>query len=341
MSLSSSSISKSTVAPPVVAQELPQELYIEQALGKSAMAYMHEISPPKDSPACFKPMWWFRLEDRDGRPISVAVKDADWDKFMSDPSIPVAEKTSSSVRAPMVLDRVLFDTCTKSDGWGAATCYVPPPVKTQCRSEEETGAVVSGVFTAVLTWLMVGIVFKVCSLSKKSSVKGEYTKLDGPQEGPEPPVCGASVVAFLTLVAAGAAFGICFFAEKFLTSMLRSAECYDEDEFMVIMLAVVISTALTIMLVLWYMAQFRHPHTLVANVGAPVKKAAESGTNLMLVDVEDGKTIGSALDSIQMTQQGGQVTGFRSLNSPGGTPNASYMSNGGPVMTTQPNGTRM
>jgi len=275
---------KSTPAPATVLEDVPQELYVEQALGQSGMAYLHEISPPKDSPDCFKPMWWFKLEDREGKPLSVSVKDADWDDFMSDARFPTEEKTKSVVSAPMVLDRVLFNTCTKSTKYSEQTCFVAPVEKTQCRSEELTGAVISGVFTAILTWIFVGVFFKCCSMRQNRNVRGEYTKLDGPVEGTKSEaVCDACTVATLSLVALSGAVGCCGASMWFLNAVLRSADCYDFDELLIVILCVAISAWLGVSCILWHMAQFRHTHPMVRDAGS--KPAVQSGSHLMLVDV--------------------------------------------------------
>jgi len=336
MSYKTSTYAKSTPAPVAIVVEKPRELYVEQAFGHAQMAYLHEISPPKDSPNCFKPMWYFKLEDNLGKELSAAVQVADWEEFMS--LLPDAKKTASVVSAPMVLDRVLFNTCTSSTGWSRAECFVAAPEATQCRSAEMSSAIVSGVITSVLTWLLVAIIFKVCQLGRRGSSKGEYTKLNGPVEGKQGEiVCDCSVVATLSLVALVGSVGSCWVSMQFLTTVFRKAECYNINEFSIVILCVCISTALTIMIFLWHMAGFRNSHPMVHNLMGPPTKTAEVGSRLMLVDVEEGAKFGSALDSIQMTMRGSTVTGFKNsyspTNTPNQSPNASFMSTGGPQMT--------
>lgn len=336
VSFQNSSYAKATPAPVAPPQDSTQLLNVKQALGQTEMAYLHEISPPKDSPDCFKPMWWFKPEDKLGNEFSVAVKAADWEDFMS--LLPEANKTTSVVSAPMVLDRVLFNTCTNSSGWGQECSVVAAPAATQatqCRSAEIWSAIVAGVITSVLTWLLVAIVFKVCQLGRRaSSIRyGEYERLKAPVDGKqgEKIVCDCSVVALLSLVALVGSAGSCWVSMQFLTTVFRKAECYNINEFFIVILCVCISTALTIMIFLWHMTGFSTSHPLVHDTVGHMsgkKQAPQVESTLMLVSVEEGSKVGSVLDSFHMKSQGGSVVGFTpgNLNTPIQSPNNTAMS---------------
>lgn len=325
MSFEKSTYAKATPAPVAPAQENTQILNVKQALGQIEMAYLHEISPPKDSPDCFKPMWWFKPEDKLGNELSVAVDAADWEDFMS--FLPDASKTVSVVSAPMVLDRVLFNTCTNSSGWGReCSVFVVAPEATQatqCRSAEIWSAIVAGVITSVLTWLLVAIVFKVCHLGRRASSKStnlyQYERLKAPVDGKqgEKIVCDCSVVALLSLVALVGSAGSCWISMQFLTTVFRKAECYNINEFFIVILCVCISTALTIMIFLWHMTGFSisHPlvHDPVRHMSAP-KEAPQKESHLVLVDVVDGAAEGTELASFQSQMQGSAIVGFTSSN---------------------------
>lgn len=327
MSFKNTSYSKSTPPPVVIQKDETQMLYLKTVLGESTNGYLQHISPPADAPTCFTPLWWFTLQDAKGHPQSVPVKEADWDSFMD--LIPDHMATASVVSAPVVLDRVIVDTCHASPGWGHQACFVPEVKKTECRQEEVTGAIVSGVITSILTWILVGITFYIYKRSLKGN--GSYESLNEPGQGGR--FCQSRIVCLLCVTAAGGACISCYVSMKFLEAVLRSEGCYDFQEFLVVILAVVLSVALTIIIILQYMATAHpsHPHPLLGGD----KKVERKNTKLVLVEVEDGKSVGNALNTMSATQEGNVFTSFVSGGSGGGTPMMSTMGTG-PMNSTGP-----
>jgi len=306
--------SKATPAPTVVVTDAPEVLAIKEVLGVSASAYFQQITPPLGEPTCFASMWWLRLEDRSGQPLSVPIKAADYDAFLADIPEPI-EPSSGEVSAPQIIDRVLVDTCTESGGWGAQACFVPVvEADWHCRKEELTGAVISGVITAILTWIMVAIWFGVYM---KFGSKNGYDAAAGDESGQ---VAGGSRVCThsmfqvgMILVAIGGACLSCWLSLQFLNAVMRSAECFDVAEFMVVIISVVLSVALAIIFFSLYLA-FRHPahpHPFLHET----PKQERTNTKLMLVEVQDGTDTGHSLDSMVGTKQGALWTGFQSQNS--------------------------
>jgi hypothetical protein len=324
MTFNATSAAKSTPAPVVAPKELTQMLYLKEVLGASSTAHMQQIAPPALALTCFKPLWWFSLQDRAGHALSVPVKEADWDDFLA--RIPTEVVSTNHVTSPVVLDRVIVDTCTASNGWGRQACFVAPvEAKTACRQEELTGSIVSGVITSLLTWLFVGLVFTLY----KNALRTEYKLLDPGNEGA---FCQKRIVHALCVAAAGGACLCCWLSMQFLDAIMRSADCFDFSEYLVVILAVVLSVALTIIIILWYMATVHpaHPHPLLGHDAPP----PTASTKLMLVEVEDGKQVGQPLDSMVATQQGNVFTSFRSSGS-GNSPNASFMASGASYNASQ------
>jgi len=301
LSYNTSTYAKATPPPANVVKDAVQVLDIRGVLGTSSTAYMQQILPPLSAPTCFSPMWWFTLEDRAGQPLSVPVKQADWDALMK--RIPEQEATTSKVSAPMLVDRVLVDTCSPGSGWGREACFVPAAANTQCRSEELTGAIVSGVITSLLTWALVGFVFLVYT---RSAQAGTYQPVNGRHH------CKGAVVCTLTVVAAGGACLCCWISMQFLNAVIRSGDCYSPKEFLVVIVAVVLSVTLTIIILLQYMG-LQHPahgHPLLVSR----KVEEQKSTKLMLIEVEEGRDAGNVLDTITASSKGQMYTSFTHSN---------------------------
>merc|ERR1712176_1425017 len=98
------------------------------------LAYASQISAPADQPGCFNPVWWFRLTDQLGNPMSVPMKDADLNELLE--ILPKAEVLNGTLSAPTVMDRVVVDACNFDNHWGRPTCFVPPPKTSKtCHSD--------------------------------------------------------------------------------------------------------------------------------------------------------------------------------------------------------------
>lgn len=306
MSFNGTGYAKST-PPPVPVSDTTELLDLKKVLGTSSVGYLQHISPPLDAPACFLPMWWFTLEDQMGQPQSVPIKQSEWDEFKT--LLPAPMPTVSVVSAPQVIDRVIVNTCSVSKGWGAQACFVPVAKKTECRDEEITGAIVSGVITSLLTWLLVGVVFYVYKKTLMGKAGYESLAEAGGRGGR---FCQSKILCCLCVVAAGGACICCWLSMQFLNAVLNSSGCYDFDEFLVVILAVTLATALTIIVILQYMASVHpsHPHPLLA----PEKKVERKTTKLVLVEVEDGKNVGMPLDTLTGQSEGSVFTSFASNN---------------------------
>lgn len=314
LSYAAGHITKSTAPPPLPPpKKIPQQLKIAEALGVSSIGYLKDISPPADAPGCFPAshLWWFELQDTSGAPLSVAVHEDEWDEFMA--GLPEAKITKSVVSAPTVLDRVIFSTCTQS-GWGQATCYVAPPPETgdsPCRNEELSGAVISGVSTSVLTWILVGAAFQLFKMASKTSSKGpEYERIGGSAGM----LCAGPVIPILCTVAAGGACICCYLSMQFLQATFRSASCYSNSEFLVVVYCVAVSVAVSILLLLMFMHQVAPYHAHEVGAVAPQKEAAKS--HLIMLEVPEGQGAGTYHPTLAPQAGGGSANG--STNAPGG-----------------------
>merc|ERR1719456_1098738 len=91
---------------------------------------------------------------------------------------------------------------------------------------------------------------------------------------------------------------------------MNSSGCFDFDEFLVVMLAVVLSVSLAIIIFSLYMATHEgHPHPLLHQAAS---KNNRKDTKLMLVEVEDGSDVGVPLETFSATKQDGRFIGFQS-----------------------------
>lgn len=272
-----------TPAPPLEAAA--QTLGIQEFLGQPSTAYLQHIEPPVAEPTCFKPMWWFTLQDRLGGVSSVPVKEADFDELLA--FLPAPPVHTNKVSAPQVIDRVLVDTCIASGGWGNLKCPTPVIEKTDCRNEELTGAIISGVITSVLTWFFVaGWYFAYLSLFGKNAGYSQAPQEDGGSLGAR--VCTRSgFQAGMIAVAFGGAFFACWVSMQFLDAVMRSADCYDFGEFVIILLAVMLSVALAVVILSMYLAT-KHPghHEQTLSKADPTRSSTQK---LMLVEVQDGQ----------------------------------------------------
>jgi len=309
------SYSKSTPPPAPVAVDTTEILAIKEVLGLSTSAYLQHITPPSDAATCFAPMWWFTLSDRyTGKMQSVPVKEAHWDALMNR-ALPDAVKLpdNSEVSAPQILDRVVFDTCAPSNGWGQTACFVAPPKKTHCRDEEIHGAIISGVITSLLTYLMVGCWF--CIYLRCGTKKSGYDPAAADESGQTGSrVCThRSFQIGMCVTAVGGSCLSVWLSMQFLNAVMRSADCFDFAEFMVVIIAVTLATALAIIIFTLYMATFHpaHPHPILHTA----TKTERKSTKLMLVEVQDGTDVGHSLDSMMATKEDGRWTGFESMRS--------------------------
>jgi len=247
MSKTDSDVASSTPAPTEQEQVASQKLDIKENFGPSSTAYLQQIMPPADNLTCFKPSWWFTLQDRQGKGQWVPVKSEHWQEFWD--SLPDPKPSGQRVDgASQVLDRILFDSCSAQDGWSEQKCLVAPIVEsTECRSEEMTNATISGVITAILTWGVVAAWFLIYK---------RFTSAPDMFWARPNFLCGA------VLLTMGGAGGAGYFCLQFITTMQMASDCYDYGEFMVVLLAVMLSASLAVIILVVYLARKHpaHPH---------------------------------------------------------------------------------
>lgn len=233
-----------------------------QVFSASPVASLTQISSPVEEPTCFNPVWWFKLEDREGTLSSIAVKAADYQTLLE--LVPETAAPEKNVSAPRVMDRVLMDSCLSyQNQWGGSICQVSAPKTSnpKCTRDAMGNAMVTGVATAVATWLVVGLVFFLLSSPFRQNPEG-YSKPE--EQMDEKTVCKAQTVLFLSVVAIGASVGSSFGFMQLVNEALRSQICYDTDEALVIMLCTMLSAGLAIVIILQYIKRQhpRHGHPL-------------------------------------------------------------------------------
>merc|ERR1711971_1178892 len=138
------------------------QLNLDEFLSTPSIAYMTSIAPPAASPTCFEPVTFFALEDKVGQPAKIGVPEAEWDELIG-----YLKETagSSTVSAPQVLDRVIFDPCGKTPGWGSQTCAgvgtASEAKLDTCKQEETINSIVTGCVSSTGTWILVAIVYRL------------------------------------------------------------------------------------------------------------------------------------------------------------------------------------
>lgn len=308
MTFNDTAYAKVTPPPPPAVKDTSELLAIREVLGLSAAGYLQQISPPADAASCspaWTTMWWFTLEDRQGNPLSVPASKADLDALKA--ILPDPLKTENKTSAAQVIDRVIVDTCTVSDGWGAQMCFVPPVVKTECRSEEITGAIISGVITCILTWIFVACWF--CFYLQFAGSKAGYNAAAADESGRSQGSRICEHTRFfigMVVVALGGSNLASWISMKFLDAVMRSSECYSNNEFLVVAIAICQSVSLGIIIFSWYMKNYHpaHPHPLLQPEVKP-----EISNKLMLIEAPPNAQTGNhpmtALDSYNTGSFGG------------------------------------
>merc|ERR1712232_1087870 len=95
-------------------------------------------------------------------------------------------------------------------------------------------AMVTGVATALATWLVVGVVFFLLSSPFRQKSQEGFNQPE--EQMDEKTVCSPRTVLLLSVVAIGASVGSSFGFMQLVNEALRSQMCYDTDEALVIML---------------------------------------------------------------------------------------------------------
>jgi hypothetical protein len=262
-----------------------------EIFGARPLAYTHQMMPPSDQPGCFNPVWWFRLTDQMGSPMSVPMSDADLNELLE--LLPSEFSNVTSMSAPTVLDRVVVDACNFDNHWGRPTCFVPPPkTSPTCHNDAIANAVVTGVATAIGTWLFVGTAFFLVHGATRRK-KDTYEQLvdDRTPKSTCPPV----IMLITSVVAVGAACLCSFGAFQLVNEILRSQTCYDSDEVFVVFLPACLSTAIAVVIVLQYTARAHpmHSHPMFTQPAKPVDKPQ---TQLVLVEVPNGAKAGTPVN---------------------------------------------
>jgi len=207
---------------------------------------------------------------------------------------------NDGVSAPMVLDRMILDSCGESEGWGEQTCSAPPPPEDSCKQEEMINSIVTGCLSATGAWILVGFTYTLC---KGRSSPKEYESLVE-SDKPNAP-CTSTLLLILCGIAVGGACLCSWASTQLLNAIMRSTECFDFDEVLVAILAAGICAAVSIVLSLQWLARGYPdaPHPLL---GTKAKEAPPPG-KLLLVEVPDGAVEGHMLSG-DIFQSGGSFT---------------------------------
>jgi hypothetical protein len=319
ISVGDSTYVKAPTPPPAPVQVVTQKLKMNQVFSKVSAAKLEEFHAPSDKPGCFPPMWFFRLEDAiSAAPLSIAMTTVDFNALFigangMNPIITSGRRlATASVSAPQIIDRVLVNTDNaKRNGWSTELCPVDAETldNDACRSEELVGAIIAGVVTSCLTWSLVAIWFCIFLRSSQSRTGYDQTAInESGQTGSR--ICAAPAFQFgMIIVTVGGAVGSCYLSMQFLDAVMNSSGCFNFDEFLVVMLAVMLSVSLAVIIFSLYMARHAgHPHPLLHNAAT---KVSRKDTKLMLVEVEDGSDVGVPLETISATKQDGRWIGFK------------------------------
>jgi hypothetical protein len=280
-----------------------------QVFSASPVASLTQISSPVVEPACFNPVWWFKLEDREGTLSSIAVKAADYQTLLE--LVPEAAAPEKNVSAPRVMDRVLMDSCLSYENqWGGSICQVSAPKTSnpKCTRDAMGNAMVTGVATAVATWLVVGVAFFLLSSSFRQKSQEGFNQPE--EQMDEKTVCKAQTVLFLSVVAIGASVGSSFGFMQLVNEALRSQICYDTDEALVIMLCTMLSAGLAIVIILQYIKRQhpKHGHPLFTQ-SKPQVQVQTPSPQLVLVpeDAQVGHHVNA--DAYQSLTPNGSING--------------------------------
>jgi hypothetical protein len=276
-----------------------------QILQISPISAVTQISSPVTDPTCFDPVWWFQLEDRAGNPTSIPLLAADYADLLD--LLPEAAVPELNVSAPRVLDRAIVDSCFDNE-WGGTLCQVTTKkvANPVCTGDAMGNAMITGVATAIGTWIIVGFVFFLLSQSMRQKAQEGFTQPT--EQMGEKTVCSAQTALFLSVVAICGAVATSFGSMQLVNEMLRSQLCYDVDEALVIMLTAMLSAGLAIVIILQYIKRLhpKHPHPLFTQAPAP---APAEPLKMVLMEVPDHAQPGDHLHSSAMSTQSPSLNG--------------------------------
>jgi hypothetical protein len=243
-----SSIAKATPAPRGYEEYqaeagLSETLRLKEAMGgtKTMMqeAILHQVDPPQ--PFCYEATWWFALQDSVGVPAHISVNAEHWDEVMK--LLPAYTPESAPVDSKIIIDRVLVQTCTDTGGWGR-TCVMPKAVST-CDSVQMVNAILTGLITPIVSWLVVYIVYK--------QVKGKDQQGDGPEAMKEAPACPGMVVVICCIAALVIAMVVSY-ALSTTVEKIFGRNCFHESrEHMVVWLGAGGAAAVSMLVALLYL----------------------------------------------------------------------------------------
>jgi hypothetical protein len=289
-----------TAAPPTVSN-----IDLRQILQISPITAVTQISPPVADPTCFNPVWWFQLEDRAGNPTAIPLLAADYADLLQ--LLPQATAPKGNVSAPRVLDRAIVDSCFQNE-WGGTLCQVTNKrvANPVCTSDAMGNAMITGVATALGTWIIVGLVFFILSQSIRQKSQDGFTQPT--EQMGDKTVCSAQTALFLSLVAICGAVATSFGSMQLVNEMLRSQLCYDVDEALVIMLTAMLSAGLAIVIILQYIKRQhpKHPHPIFTQ--APAAPPAPPQT-LVMMEVPDHVQPGQRMDGGAMSSLSPSMNG--------------------------------
>jgi hypothetical protein len=229
---------------------LSETLRLKEAMGgtKTNMqeAILHQVDPPQ--PFCYEAAWWFSLQDSVGVPAHISVNDEHWDDIMK--LLPAYTPESAPVDSTITIDRVMVKTCTDTGGWGR-TCVMPKAVST-CDSVQMVNAVLTGLITPIVSWLVVFVVYK--------QVKGKDQQGEGPEAEKEMAKCPAMVIIVCCITAIVISMGISY-ALATIVEKIFGRNCFHEErEHMVVWLGAGGAAAVSMLIALLYLFQSSKVH---------------------------------------------------------------------------------
>jgi len=260
-------------------------LKLDELLSTVPEAFVQVISPPAASPKCFEPLAWFTLENKAAQPAVLHVPEAEWEELVG--LLKETPTSTSAVSSPQVLDRVIFNPCGSTPGWGSQTCSgvgtATSAKGSQCKQEETINSIVTGCLSSIGTWIVVGIVYRLLKVAPSSNQYDQLVDSEKP-----PASCSPTLLLILCGVAVGGAI-LCSWASTYLlNAIMRSDSCLDFDEVLVAILSSMLATAIAVVLSLWFLAKQypNQPHPLLGNKPLDLPKSSK----LLLVEVPDGSS---------------------------------------------------
>lgn len=266
-----------------------QALHMREVFGGDALssktAKLEGIFAPDDT--CFKPAWWFTLQDATGTPMSIDVIKENYIKLMA--KLPAYNVTTSKVvGATVELDTVLVRGCQASSvalkqvTWGR-DCLMPA-AKTVCDSKELVNAIITGTIVPFAACWIIRLVYNLAS-------GGAREEFGVDQDHPKLPLsttlvlCGAAVLVVAALAAGSSSLVSLAFG---LNGCLHGSR-----EVIVVSCASGLATLIALLVALLY-THFSFKE--VQKTAEPPPLASPKQSKLMLVESYDGGRTGKPIN---------------------------------------------